>query len=174
MSTTLSRWACVSLLAACLQAPPEGPAADGDPCDGIAADGCELFTCPGSRSCYRFCVEERAFFAADCAGFGPGGKVVETETRDELECVHAHNVSSIWIGLMQDDSATDLDEGWRWVSTGETPALTLWDEIEPNDDPTDIEDGEEQCAIVPPTTGEWADVACSTPVASLVCEVGPG
>lgn len=173
---------------ACLQAPPTTPTdaaipdidgavgvidaggSDGaDPCRDVAADGCQLFTCAGSSSCYRLCLAEVAFAVATeiCA---PDGKVLETETRSELDCAHERNLSSMWIGLVQDDGAVELDEGWSWRATGLVPEETYWGEIEPTD-ADNTENGYEQCALLQITTGEWADVKCEDAIATAACEI---
>jgi hypothetical protein len=161
------------LVASCLASPPQAITPDaseeGDPCAGEAPDGCAFFTCPTTASCYRLCFQEKSFANAS-AGCEGSGKLLETETQGELDCAQAHNTDSLWIGLVQDELATEFAAGWTWQSTGLPPESRFWDEIEPNDDPTDVEDGEEQCAIIVPATGEWADVMCGLALAAEVCE----
>ena len=169
------RWAAGFALAAagCLATPPGSLSPDAseqaDLCEGEPPDGCAFFTCPTTASCYRLCFQERSFGNAS-AGCGGSGTLLETETRDELDCAQAHNTDNLWIGLVQEDVATDFAAGWTWQSSGLPPESRFWNEIEPNDDPSDVEDGEEQCAIIVAETGEWADVMCELAVAAEVCE----
>ena len=173
-------WAAgLALIAAgCLSAPPDSVAFDAgdqsfdagvDPCDGVPASGCALFSCEVTGSCYRLCSQPETMAAAECDG---GSQLLETETRDELECARTNNGDSMWIGLVQGDSE-EVDAAWTWQSSGLAPETTYWDPVEPNDDPTEGEDGEEQCAIIAEHSGEWADVACDVIIPTFVCEYPP-
>jgi len=167
----------------CLATPPEsivpggtdagegGDAGGGDdPCDGVPAGDCALFSCEVTGACYQLCFGDDIMAAAECTG---GSRLLETETQDELDCVRANNDQAMWIGLVQDEAAAEVEAGWTWQSLGLPPETTFWDPVEPNDDPSEDEDGEEQCAIITSDSGLWADDRCDTTIPTFVCEYPP-
>ena len=163
------------LAAGCLSTPPESVSIDAggdsldagaDPCDGVPSSGCALFSCEATGSCYRLCVGTVGLADADCSG---GSRLLETETRPELDCVRANNDDAMWLGLVQGETVM-VDEAWAWQSSGQPPEQTFWDPVEPNDDPNEGENYEEQCAVITSHSGEWADVPCDADMPSFVCE----
>lgn len=85
---------------------------------------------------------EEANTAASSATYaGMQGHLVTITTQDENDFVSSSAflgsaygglfAETIWIGGYQDEDATELDEGWHWV-TGEEWSYTHWNSTQPN------------------------------------------
>ena len=61
-----------------------------------------------------------------------------------------------WIGLVQEASGTEPNDGWHWIS-GETLSFTFWSNEEPSDDANTDAD----CGECDEGSGGWNDVPCS-------------
>ena len=70
-----------------------------------------------------------------------------SELRARANAVATATRRDFWVGVVQDPSATEEDEGWFLV-TGEPLDPLLWEIGQPNDNSDGIEDGQENAATI--------------------------
>jgi hypothetical protein len=128
-----------------------------------------MFQCGGD--CWAGCTNgtpvTQPVAVAACKTWG--GRLTPVYNATELSCVRAAIApgSAMWLGLVQDPTATTPSAGWSWNGDGVGPPYLDWAPGQPNDGDGD-EDGEEQCAYSS-TQANWQDEPCASLFARFAC-----
>jgi len=105
--------------------------------------------------------------SAVCAGWG--GKLAPIRDASDEGCVALvlFPGQSSWSGLEQQNTATQLAQGWTWNGDGVAISYTHWDLGQP-DDANGSENGAEQCSMLN-SFGFWHDVPCGNTLYRFTC-----
>ncbi len=122
-----------------------------------------VYECGGS--CYVWCPDQvsRPTAATTCATWG--GCLATITSQSANDCVARDIEKRAWIGALQDNTATDPGDKWRWC---DATLITFdrWSSGFPKDYDS-VEDTDAQCAVMSPA-GDWRDEPCGV-VAGFVC-----
>lgn len=144
------------------------PSQDASPSDASEAgsgDGGVACTDTGGRvfnnHCYFVLPTKQTYDNARAACLSRGAHLVTLgSSAEQGQMSSLQAADDRWIGLRRAAGSPSGDGSFGWI-TGESRTYTNWGPGEPN--------GSGECVRLLPTTGTWADYACST-VLFGVCE----
>ncbi|MBI1929555.1 hypothetical protein HYR99_35580 [Candidatus Poribacteria bacterium] len=104
----------------------------------------------------------------------PGHLATLTSQGENDFVAQTFQVDSYWLGGVQSRRATEVDQGWKWI-TGEPWSFTNWSADEPNDccATIGIEDGEETFLNIW-LGGAWNDMFNDAVFPGYIIEYEPG
>lgn len=128
---------------------------------------------PAPPGCFTVCTTPATNMAAATFSDGMWHIAIINSPGEQGAAITAINASGqgeVWIGLLQNPSATAPGDGWHWVQQSGAPTYTAWATNQP-DDGDNTENHEQDCTTM--TSAGWYDQPCASTTRPFLIEPDP-